>query len=120
MDAAKNNNEEDPISFDLFNGQFEIFPINNEEGLEIGIPSNICELLDSVNTGESIENDDSLKAFEKTPDKLRFKPVTEQELDALQDENNAQSTHWQTNWAVKVMRGTIYLPNNVNSVIKLT
>ena len=34
---------------------------------------------------------------------MRFQIVSEKDLNELQDKNNAQSTHWQTNWAVRVM-----------------
>ena len=109
MDAATNSNFQNSISFELLDDDFNIFPISNEEEQEIGIPSTICELLDSVKATEPVQKDPEVEAFQNDASKMRFKVVSEDELDALQDENNAQSTHWQTNWAVKVMRGNIKL-----------
>ena len=39
--------------------------------------------------------------------KNRFSEVSEEDLDKLENENYATATHWQTSWAVKVLKGDI-------------
>ena len=62
----------------------------------------------NVQEGEPSEKATDRKAFTETKNEMRFSEVTDNDLDALEGENNAQSTHWQANWAVGVMRGIFY------------
>ena len=47
----------------------------------------------------------SLDDFEENSIVLRHKPVTTDKLDRLAGKNNAESTSYQTRWAVSVMKG---------------
>ena len=93
MDAAPKDVFDTTINFNLFTDNFELFPTNDDEESEIGIPRDICNLLDSIQEGNAQQNEIASKDFEKQNLGMRFKTVTEKDLDELQAENNAQSTH---------------------------
>ena len=106
MDAVHDNSENFAVNFDLLTDDFELVEAGKNVGSSENIPESIVDLLDSINASNLVQNDDDYKAFEEDTQKQRFKVVTEQDLDTLASETNAISTHWQTNWAVNVLRGT--------------
>ena len=106
MDAPTHNEITDALYIDLINNEFELLEQGDINDTNLSIAPDISDLLKNVQEGEANETSVNSKAFEQTQPKLRFREVNNEDLDSLEDENNAQSTHWQTNWAVGVMRGT--------------
>ena len=66
----------------------------------------IVQQLDSVNSWEVInfasQEDAALAAVS------RHKSVSAEELDHLASKNSTESTHYQTNWSVRVIKGNIF------------
>ena len=105
MDASLFHVPDEIISFELFPDNIQLEEIENMSESENKLPEDICDLLEAVGSADQHKKEMEMKDFEEQKNKNRFQVVSEQDLDELQDENNAQSTHWQTNWAVRVMRG---------------
>ena len=106
MDADKNNQISDVICFDILSNDFELSEDIEISDGDLNIPADISELLVTVHQEDRKNNSEKVH-FKNQNEKLRFSAVNESDLDELEGENNAQSTHWQTNWAVGVMRGNI-------------
>ena len=92
---------EQPITFDIFgdsdfnDGTFLVETMTNKEQEEI---ETVVELLDNVNSKELID-------FATQQTKHHHRHVNESELDRLAEKNNAQTTVYQTKWAVTVLKG---------------
>ena len=105
MDTHKTQFGEEVVTFDLFNDNFELAEdVTNTEGV-LNLGNEIDDLLSGLNTEESNENDTDFQDFVSQQTNLRFQPVTSMDLDQLEAENEAKSTHWQTTWAVKILKG---------------
>ena len=105
MDAATNEIIDEAFTFDLLHDDFQLEETDNITICDMNIPSDITDLLDKIQAGQPLENQSDAEAFENENLTMRFRAVTEADLDNLEQENNAKSTHWQTNWAVGVLRG---------------
>ena len=96
---------EDVVSLDIFDesilsdGTILDEKLTKEEEAEM---YNIVEQLESVNSKELI--DFTSQEFAAIPP--RHKPVSSDELDRLAGKNSAESTSYQTRWAITVMKGT--------------
>ena len=117
MDTNSNNIAQDIINFDLLGNTFELVDTNNEEESSIFIPQTVLDLLGSNGVSDCQENDSDYKEFkvESRSNNQCFQEVIEQHLDDLADQINAKSTHWQTNWAVRVFRGNFKQISFINS-----
>ena len=105
MDAGEKSDEDAVYNFDLFTGNLDLSNGAKLSEITEDLPPDLQNLLANVSFGDPQKNDDDYQAFEQEAQKQRFKVVTNEDLDALAEENNAKSTHWQTTWAVKVFRG---------------
>ena len=105
MDAPSTNNEDFAINFNLLTDDFELVnpEINVQDSAEM--PASLLDLIDAITDGDPQKKDSDYQAFEEGSKKPRFQVVTSEDLDNLASETNAISTHWQTNWAVNVLRG---------------
>ena len=104
MDATDTNNSDFVLNFDLLTDDFNLEELNTNAGNNTDITEDIAGLFQSITEGNEPEKDIDSDAFE-TSKKQHFSVVTDKDLDQLASKNNAISTHWQTNWAVKVLRG---------------
>ena len=96
MAEGTDKSDEPVYTFDLINGTF----IN--EGQEI---------MDNLTAEEKEEVEQVLHLIRDTHTKggpdVRHKPIDSAELDRLACKNSADSTSYQTNWAVAVFQGTL-------------
>ena len=106
MDAASNNHEEFAVNFDLFSDNYELLEDTKITASSEDIPEDIVNLINSIHEGEIGQKLNETEVFEEDKTKQRFQVVTPKDLDDLATETNAISTHWQTNWAVNVLRGS--------------
>ena len=106
MDTEKENKEENSFIFDILRSDFQLVNTDEVDNKEIEAAGDISELLANVSTGEPVEKDRDFADFETNAGKQRFQVVTDEDLDRLEAENNAKATHWQTNWAVGVIKGS--------------
>ena len=105
MDAGEMSSGEFAINFDLLSDDFELVEPNKFSKDQINISEDIDKLLDSVQVTNPEESDKEYNEFLSQQLNVRFSSILPSELDQLEGENEAKSTHWQTNWAVKIMRG---------------
>ena len=102
MASGENSGSQHMIAFDLFANNDESCDnildgkLTQEEAEEI---TAIVEQLESVNSRELID-------FCTPPEEHRHKQITADELDRLAAKNNAESTIYQTKWAVTIIKGT--------------
>ena len=96
-------NTEEVISFNLMGSTL----IDNDKNVFEELTEEEMKEVDSVVTLLEAAEGDSLKDFENTENLLRHIPVNNDELDCLAGKNNAQSTSYQTKWAICVIKGNI-------------
>ena len=105
MDAGASSEENFALNFDLLGDDFQLIDPENIVDVSKELPEDIVTFLKSIEEGETSKNEADSEVFESKVSKQRFKVVTQRDLDEIASENNAQATHWQTNWAVNVLRG---------------
>ena len=76
------------ITFDIFDGNIQMDGANSREIIDF-----VCQECETAAATAAI----------------RHKVVSPEELDRLAGKNSAESTLYQTNWAVRVIKGTISL-----------
>ena len=100
------------ITFDIFDGNIQqdatilVDKLTQEEKHEI---LNIIEEMDGANSREIIDFVSQECETAAATATIRHKVVSPEELDRLACKNSAESTLYQTNWAVRVIKGTISL-----------
>ena len=114
MDAGSQQTQEFTVNFDLLTDDLELVEPDKMDKDVLNIADDIDELLQQINTGDPQENDDEFAEFLSQNANMRFNDVTDKDLNDLEAENEAKSTHWQTTWAVKILRG-----NNFNIFIQI-
>ena len=107
MDATQKSNSDYIVNFNLLTDDFELIDSTNNCANAEDIPDSIMDLLDSIGDGDPQKKDADYQAFEEESQSKHFQPVTNEDLDKIVSEINATTTHWQTNWAVNVLRGTL-------------
>ena len=102
MVSGENNSLSDVITFDILDGEIVDSDSNLTETLtqdEREEIMNIVDALDSVNSRELID-------FAMPTKELRHEAITSEELECLTSKNNAESTGYQTKWAITVFKGS--------------
>ena len=98
MAKGKQNSDEPVYTYDLINGTF----INEGE-----------EIMDNLTAEEKEEVEQVLHLIRNTQmnagDESRHKPIDSAELDRLASMNSAETTTYQTKWAVTVFQGNYLL-----------
>ena len=105
MDAEGMSSGEFTVNFDLLSDDFELVEASKLSNDEINIAEDIDKLLENVQVGDPEETDQEYRDFLSQQDNVRFSSISPKELDELEGENQAESTNFQTTWAVKIMRG---------------
>ena len=88
------------MTFDLING----YILDNSESFLDNLTTDEQTELDSVVTLLESAKEDSVEQFEPDENTNCHKEVNDSELDHLASKNSAQSTTYQTKWAVVVMK----------------
>ena len=98
--------DETTVTFDLFSTEILNENSNILENLTEEEMTEVNHVVTLLETAEK----NSLDDFEDPQEtELRHKPVTDNELDRLASKNNANTTGYQTRWAVAVMKGAFIL-----------
>ena len=116
MDAPSQQQTDFTLNFDFLSDEFEFTEATNFSGDSEKLPDDISKLLDTLTQAEQAKKSSDFEAFEEQSNKQHFSEVTADELDKIASENNAIATHWQTNWAVRVLRGN-YLQLSVKFLL---
>ena len=103
----RQTNEERIVTFDLLPDNFTLEEKDLDENTLLDIADDIDSLLASVQVEEITKNDSEADEFQSQQPNVRFNTISDEQLDQLEQENEAKTTHWQTNWAVKILRGKL-------------
>ena len=105
MDTHTEMNSDITYNFDLFSSDFELIKHVNVMENEENIPSEITDLLDAIDKEVPVKKDTEHEDSVDLDQTKRFEIVTSERIQELQGFNEADATHSQTEWAVKVFRG---------------
>ena len=105
MDAVQEQDFNEVITFNLLTDDFDLSEVENVREKVQNIADDIGILLDNVTSEEQHENYINYKVENQGFQNECFAPVSTQQIQQLQAFNEADSTHNQTEWAVKCFRG---------------
>ena len=105
MADAGNNKDETRVSYHLLEGTFTVESTDAITELTQEDKDQLERIFNDISTGSPVEKDEGYQDFEKSSKQVRFLTTTAEDLDKLEAAEYDKSTHWQTSWAVRCLKG---------------
>ena len=109
MAETDKNAVETTVTVDILSDDFLLEDTSNTVQMTNEEQEQLNKIFETIENGQIDQNPNKNTKFELEQKKLRFSEVSKEDLDKLENENYATTTHWQTTWAVKALKGNIFL-----------